>query len=75
MFFHHSASKLKFGPELIWGYEMRLEVFLEQQLIATNFNWCFSELILCQKMAELVGYLGWSEFSLQAWREIPTNLA
>ena len=54
---------------------MRLEVFLEQQLIATNFNWCFNELILIQKVAELVGYSGWSEFSLQAWREIPTNLA
>ena len=75
MFYAHSRPKLKLGPEFIWGYEMRLEVFLEQQLIATNFNWCFSELILIQKVAELVGYSGWSEFSLQARREIPTNLA
>ena len=37
----HSPSKLKLGPEFIWGYEMRLEVFLEWQLVANKLKMAF----------------------------------
>ena len=47
MFHAHSRTKLKLGPELIWGYEMRLEMFLEQPEVALAhfllFSWAHFE--------------------------------
>ena len=41
VFYAHLRSKLKLGPEFIWGYEMRLELFLEWQLVANKVKMAF----------------------------------
>ena len=69
VFHAHSRTKLKLGPEFIyelWTKYQNMGVLDEVRVVfraATG-----------GKQGEN-GYFGWSEFSLQAWREIPTNLA
>ena len=41
VFYAHSRSKLKLGPEFIWVNKMRIEVFLEWQLVANKVKMVF----------------------------------
>ena len=56
VFHAHSRTKLKLGPEFIWGYEMRLEVFLEVPESALAAFWLFLSLGFLGKI--LVGWWG-----------------